>query len=93
MHTLKQLGCDFVELVVDPIMLDELSSSEADAKNYPKIALHQLNLAVANTLCSYRNFSSYAQKTIQERATMRVSVFIVMLAIYISSSENAAVKL
>jgi len=80
MHTLKQLGCDFVELVVDPNMLDELSGSEAGGKYHPKKALRQLNLAVANTglpvlSVSFGGFSPYAQKTVEERAEVRCQLY------------------
>lgn len=76
MATLKQLGYDFVELVVNPSILDELSGSETEEKYYPKQALRKLNLAVANTGLPIMSVSvsimgEYAKKSPEERAEIR----------------------
>ena len=77
MAAIKDCGADFVELVVKPQMLEELSGSETDdGRYYPKEALRRLNRAVANTglpirTVSYSNIGEYMQKSPEERAAVQ----------------------
>jgi len=49
MTALKDLGCDFTELVVDPAMLDELIGDPNPGPYAPKPALRALNRTVSKT--------------------------------------------
>ena len=76
MALLKEIGSDFVELVVNPEMLASLTGSENADSYSPKKALRELNQAVAKTglpilSVSYSNMGEYASKSEDERKAAR----------------------
>ena len=76
MTILKSIGCDFVELVVNPEMLGQLTGSEFEEKYFPKQALRELNRISVETgmpikSVSYGGMFEYAVKPDGERAACR----------------------